>query len=97
MRLSIHPEAEHDLTEAATFYEREGSPAVAARFIKEFRRIGQLLQANPGLGSPRGDGKRGIAMNLFPYTVICRPLTDEVRILVVKHDRRRPGFGSRRA
>lgn len=96
MRLILHPEAEQDLAEAAAFYEREGSSAVAARFLKEFKRVSSLLQASPGLGSPRGDGKRGITMNVFPYTVIYRPLPDEVRILVVKHDRRRPGFGSRR-
>jgi hypothetical protein len=36
-------------------------------------------------------------MNVFPYTVIYRLRADEVRGLVVKHDRKRPGHGGTRA
>ncbi len=36
-------------------------------------------------------------MNVFPYTVIYRVAEDELRILVVKHDRRRPGYGGARS
>ena len=38
MRVALHPAAEHDLVEAAAFYEREGSAALAARFVAEFKR-----------------------------------------------------------
>lgn len=96
MRLALHPEAEKDLIEAASFYEREGSPVVAARFLKEFRRVSALLQGHPDIGVPRGRGRRGFTMNVFPYTVIYRHAAHEILILVVKHDRRRPGFGARR-
>ncbi|MBK6716598.1 MAG: type II toxin-antitoxin system RelE/ParE family toxin [Burkholderiales bacterium] len=96
MRLTLHPDAERDVAEAAAFYEREGAPAVAARFLKEFRRVGALLQMQPEIGTPRGGGRRGFTMHVFPYTVVYRHLPNEIRITVVKHDRRRPGFGSRR-
>jgi toxin ParE1/3/4 len=36
-------------------------------------------------------------MNIFPYTVIYRATADEVKILVVKHDRKKPGFGGKRS
>ena len=36
-------------------------------------------------------------MSVFPYTVIYRATPEEIVILVVKHDRRRPGHGSRRS
>jgi len=32
-------------------------------------------------------------MNVFPYTVIYRSGADQIRILVVKHQRKRPAFG----
>ena len=32
MKLTLHPGAENDVEEAAEFYEREGSAALAARF-----------------------------------------------------------------
>ena len=85
------------MEEAAEFYAREGSAALAARFISEFKKLCALLVEQPEVGSPRSAGRRGLCMNVFPYTVIYRASTDEIKILVVKHDRKRPGFGSSRA
>ena len=97
MKVTLHPDAEEDLVEAASFYEREGSPTLAARFVAEFKRVAQLLSEYPDIGSPRLNGRRGISMSLFPYTLIYRSDAKEVKILVVKHDRKRPGFGNRRS
>lgn len=58
MKVTLHPAAEKDLHEAALFYEREGSPALAARFLAEFKRLARLLVANPEIGSPRAGGSR---------------------------------------
>lgn len=97
MRIALHPEAERDLLEAAGFYEREGSPALAARFIAEFKRMAVLLAEQPEIGSPRSRGRRGLAMSVFPYTLVYKIFGDEIRILVVKHDSRRPHYGGRRS
>ncbi len=97
MKVSLHPAAEQDIQEAAAFYEREGTPTVAARFVAEFKRLATLLLEHPEIGSPRSDGRRGFSMSVFPYTVIYRASADEVKILVVKHDSKRPGFGAKRA
>ena len=69
MKVTVHPAAEQDLQEAASFYEREGSPALAARFVAEFKRLAQLLIDHPEIGSPRSNGRRGFAMAVFPYTL----------------------------
>ena len=37
MKISLHPAAEDDIEEAATFYEKTGSPALAAKFVAEFK------------------------------------------------------------
>ena len=97
MKFTLHPAAEQDIQEAATFYEREGSPIVAARFVAEFKRLATLLLEHPEIGSPRSNGRRGFSMSVFPYTVIYRAGADEIRILVVKHDSKRPGFGGKRS
>ena len=96
MRVSIHPAAERDIEEAAEFYERVASAALAARFIVEFKAVAALLVQYPDIGSPRSAGRRGLCMNVFPYTVIYRATTDEMKILVVKHDRKRPNNGTSR-
>src|SRR5690606_1918089 len=96
MKVVLHPAAEQDIEEAATFYEREGSPLLAARFVAEFKRLATLLAEHPEIGSPRSHGRRGFPLNVFPYTVVYRAGGDEIMILVVKHDRRRPGYGGQR-
>jgi plasmid stabilization system protein ParE len=97
MKIALHPGAERDLAEAAEFYEREGSPALAGRFVAEFKRLTSLLAEHPEIGSPRARGRRGFAMSIFPYTVIYRAGNDEIKVLVVKHDARRPGYGGSRS
>ena len=97
MKVSLHPGAEHDIEEAAAFYERHGSEMLAARFVAEFKRLAALLLEHPEIGSSRSRGRRGFAMSLFPYTVVYRATADEIRILVVKHDSKRPGYGDARS
>jgi len=96
MRVILHPGAERDVEEAAEFYEREGSAAVAARFILEFKAVSTLLLQHPEIGSPRAEGRRGLSMKVFPYTVIYRVTNYEIKVLVVKHDRKHPRYGASR-
>lgn len=96
MTVVLHPRAEQDLENAASFYEREGSPALAARFLAEFYRVAKLLDTSHGLGTPRSRGRKGFPTTGFPYTVIYRPVPAGIRVLVVKHDRRRPSYGGGR-
>lgn len=97
MKVTLHPDAEQDIMDAASFYEREGSAALAARFVREFGRVAELIGEYPEIGAPRGNGLRGVAMVVFPYTVIYRSGTSLTKILVVKHNRRHPNFGSKRS
>ena len=96
MKVTLHPGAERDVQEAAAFYEREASAVLAARFIAEFKRLSMLLIEHPRIGSPRPRGRRGFSMSLFPYTVIYCTGADEIKVLVVKHDSKRPGYGGTR-
>jgi toxin ParE1/3/4 len=97
MKVTLHPATEQDLFDAAAFYEREGSTALAARFVSEFRRMTALLAQSPEIGLPRSRGRRGLSMSIFPYTLIYKTGGDELEILVVKHDRRRPEYGRSRS
>jgi plasmid stabilization system protein ParE len=40
MKVILHPAAAADVEGAAAFYERTGSPALAAKFVAEFKRPG---------------------------------------------------------
>lgn len=96
MIVTIHPDAEVDVAEAAAFYEREASPAVAARFVAEFRRVALLVAANPGIGTPRARGRLFFPFRVFPYGLIYVTRPESIHVLVVRRDRRRPGFGKER-
>lgn len=55
MKVTLHPDAEQDIMDAASFYEREGSPALAARFAREFSRIAELIGEYLELGALPSD------------------------------------------
>lgn len=96
MKITIHPEAEEDIAEAASFYERDGSPALSARFIAEVKRAANLVLAHPGLGTPRTNGRKFFPIRVFPYALIYRHVEDGIYVLVVRRHRRRPAFGGSR-
>lgn len=74
MKVTLHPAAENDLIEAASFYELEGSAALATRFIATFKRVATLLAEQPNIGLPRTRGRRSFPMHAFPLGFPYIPL-----------------------
>lgn len=97
MIVRLHPAAEQDISEAAAFYGNAGSARLAARFVAEFKRLVGILLEHPHIGVPRANGKRGLTMRRFPYTVIYRVEGECITILLVKHDSKHPSDGSQRS
>lgn len=96
MTYSLHPAAEQDIADALDFYTRKAGLTVAGRFLDEFERVAQLLVEHPGSGTPMAKGRRTFPMQIFPYSVIYQTLGSKVRILVVRHQHRRPNHGGGR-
>ena len=97
MTYSLHPGAERDIAEALDFYSEHAGPAVAARFLEEFERVAKLLVEHPDLGTPTSGGRRSFPLKVFPHSVVYRKLESRIRILIVRHQHRKPGYaGGRR-
>ena len=96
MTYSLHLGAEHDIANALDFYSEHAGPVVAERFLEEFERIAKLLVKHPGLGIPTTRGRRTFPLKIFPYSVIYRNLESSIRIVIVRHQHRKPGAGGRR-
>ena len=97
MTYSLHPGAEHDIANALDFYSEQAGPVVAERFLEEFERIAKLLVEHPSLGTPTTRGRRAFPLKVFPYLVVYRNLESGIRILIVRHQHRKPGYaGGRR-
>lgn len=83
-------------THASDYYRNKAGRVVADRFLEEFYRAAVYLAANPEIASPAENGHRAYPLHLFPYWVVHVISGSKVRILVVRHHRRRPSFGARR-
>jgi len=54
-----------------------------------------LLQ-HPGLGTPTTRSRRVLPLKTFPYSVVYRKESGHLRILIVRHQSRKPDFVSNR-
>jgi len=92
MIYTLHPEAEADLRDAAEFYRERAGNTLSNSLLEEFERsVGVLLQY-PAIGSPWRRGTRRFLMQRFPYSIIYSTSSEEIRILAVAHQSRRPGY-----
>jgi plasmid stabilization system protein ParE len=96
MTYSLHPGAEQDVADALDFYNANAGHSVADHFLEEFERVAKLLLEHPGLGTPATRGRRAFPMRIFRYSVVYRSLEGSIRILIVRHQHRKPGFGGGR-
>jgi plasmid stabilization system protein ParE len=93
---SLHPEAEQDIADALDFYSKEAGRLVSQRFFSEFERVANLLVEHPGLGTPTVRGRRVFPLRFFPYSVVYREMEGCIRIVIVRHQHRKPGYGGTR-
>lgn len=91
MKLEFHPEAEMELIEEAVYYERQ-VPGLGERFETEVRRATDFLLAHPDIGYPADTHLRKFVLNRFPYTLYYSVASEVLRIEVVAHQSRRPGY-----
>ena len=96
MNYSLHSGAEQDVADAIDFYTEQAGVVVAERFLSEFERVAALLQEHPGFGTPTAKGRRVFPLQVFPYLVVYRVLEGGIRILVVRHQHRKPSYGGAR-
>lgn len=82
--------------DAVRFYTREAGGRVAARFLNEFERVLLLLEEFPEIGRTTNDQRRSYPLSGFPYSVIYRHVNADIRVLVVRHQRRDPIHGGHR-
>lgn len=96
-RIVYHLGARLDVLESVEFYESREGPELADRFTAELERF--ILRVGECAESYReiAKGVRRANLDRFPHHVLFRVLDhNTVKILSVKHDRRRPAYGMKR-
>jgi plasmid stabilization system protein ParE len=92
VKLFIAPAALAELQAAAAFYVSSANVQLGRAFLAEFERKVNLVAATPDLGTLIRGSLRRIPLRRFPYNLIYQTKSDEMRVLAVAHQRRRPGY-----
>jgi toxin ParE1/3/4 len=96
MNLEITPLARRDISDAARYYRAERIE-LGDEFLEELDQTVAKISDNPLRFEQVRPGIRRCLMHRFPYGIYFRlPDANTVRIIVVRHHGRRPGFGLRR-
>ena len=83
--------ADLELNAAAQYYERE-SRGLGTAFLTEVQRCSDSILDHPNIGVlVRGDVRRRLVTR-FPYALLYRVTSQQVRILAVMNLRRRPFY-----
>jgi plasmid stabilization system protein ParE len=93
VKLEIAARAQRGIDRAAADYFRE-RPILGADFLAEVDYSLALLKRNPRLGHRVDDTYRRIHLRRFPYSLLYRLdlKAQLIRISVVGHQSRRPGY-----
>ena len=92
MRVGLSAEALADAEQAADWYIDHDAWPAAQAFHQELTKAVARVGADPGLGTPARGGVRTLPIHRFPYSLVYRVEGDEVRVVAVAAQRRRPGF-----
>ena len=96
MRLSFHKKVYSDIDTIMEYYEKAATQQLADEFYDELRFHFQRAVRQPERFLIRERDIRRTNLLRFPYHFLFRVVGDSVRILVVRHNRRHPSFGSKR-
>jgi plasmid stabilization system protein ParE len=90
-RPEFHRAAEHELNEAAQYYDLE-DPGLGTAFLEEVDRCLQAIQAHPEAGAILRGVVRRRLLRRFPYALLYKIKPSGIRILAVMNLRRRPTY-----
>ena len=92
MKLTVQPAAAEELREAAKFYAERAGQALGLALIAEFERALNFLALNPELGATWRGTARRFLLRRFPYNIVYQIKPEELRVIALAHQRRRPSF-----
>ena len=96
MRLEFHRQIASDISGIMDYYEDVAGRQLADEFYNELRFYFQKAADSPETYGIREHDLRRVNLERFPYHFLFRVFDDTVRILVVRHHRRRPTLGIHR-
>jgi toxin ParE1/3/4 len=93
--VSLHPSATQEAREARLWYLAR-SPIAADAFVSELNAAISVIAEAPERWPELPNGRRRYVMRRFPFILVFRIRSKDVRVLAVQHGRRRPGYWKNR-
>ena len=92
----FHNRIQHDLNAVLEYYLDESGPKLADRFYSAFETAAQKALKNPKHHHFFHKNLRRSPILRFPYHFLYRETSHGIRILVLRHDKRKPNYGLQR-
>jgi plasmid stabilization system protein ParE len=89
--LSLHPDAEIDALNGYKWYANR-NPTAADSFRLAIKAAGETIRRAPSVWPVHKYGTQKYHLKQFPYKIIYIVENDQILVLAVAHDRRRPGY-----
>jgi len=95
VKVVYHKLVQKDLDDAWSYYE-DASSGLGDLFFEEFLSVVEGVRKNPQRWRFANHGRRVALFKRFPFKLLYRGETEQVKVLVVRHQKRNPAFGDRR-
>ena len=89
------PSAREELNEAAAHYEAS-VPGLGDAFLDDVERAIETVRESPRIGVRTQRRLRKMILHRFPFSIVYVERDEEIVIVAVAHQRRRPGYWRRR-
>jgi hypothetical protein len=93
VNLHFHRAVQNDVTRALEYFDREGGRKLGDRFFAEVQAAKNRIAADPTHFAFFTDDIRRAKLRVFRYHFLFRITRGEIRVLVLRHNRRHPEFG----
>lgn len=94
-RITWHPDADKELTDAAQYYESR-QPGLGKELLAEVEQAPNSMLTNPEAFQKIGKRVRRKPLWRFPYNLIYAVYPDAIRIGAFAHQKRRPFYWRKR-
>jgi plasmid stabilization system protein ParE len=96
MLLDFHRQVASDISQIMDYYEEVAGEQLADEFYADLRSSLEKASESPEAYCVRERDIRRVNLERFPFHFLFRIADEKVRILVVRHHRRRPSLGIHR-
>jgi toxin ParE1/3/4 len=92
VKITLSELAAEEFERIAYFYRSNRDAKLSLAFIAELETTAELIAKNPLIGRKSKSETRWFALRRFPYKLIYLSRADEIIVIAIAHERRKPNY-----